>query len=518
MTKRRAAVRGAVAGLSTIAQCIAVPHDHPAQRLPSFPNLERTAVMPMLTTGTMSVSSASSKEVALFRSPSYPLWSPVSSSNASLYYALSGAAYIPSGAIGALDTTIQFPIDWLEAQTPQSAGTDTAFTSAYQGLYVQGKTKDGRVFAKTATTGYTGMEIVFSATLTSGSFRMYYEIFDGNEFSISYIDVTTTGGVSRFYAMSNADPFLGTWFRPVYLIVTNALSSTVTIANLYFGCSGAAALVSPSAAYWQIMLPFAAPPEIGLSSLPYQATRSTACAALFSNATAVLSKEGTIAAARVPRSTSTGIWRAGTWAAGQTGVYTSLINDVHARDRYYGLLEKGLYTYTLPDESSARFADHYGEGVIKGKFDLEGYDYAHLIVLSDLDSGSTTTLAVTVDNHLEFRSTSMLFPVGYSRSSLESYHVAQMALAEQGVFYENPLHLAAIGTLVRSAVAKLAPIVMPYARQAAVAVGSHLVNAATSRIGNAMGTQISMVAPQKVKRQQKPKSRKGVRVASKRPK
>jgi hypothetical protein len=494
-----------------MAQCIAVPHDHPAQRLPTFPNLERTAVMPMISTGTISVPSGTSREFALFRSPSYPLWAATpSTTNASLYLYCSGTS-LPQGTIGTVGSSVAFSPDVLEPGTVYTQGTDTAFTTAYGPLYCLGRSKDNRIFAKSASTGYSGIAITFDGAPGAGSkIAVTFEIFDGSEYDFATI-TNVDASAALTVVMSNTAPFLGCWWRPVSITVTTAFVTARGISNVYAGVSTSASLQSPANGALVVMLPVFSPPEISLSSLPYQSTRSTAVAALFSNATAVLSKEGTVLCGRVPRAGVTGIWFANTLATGLTGKYTTLINDIHAKDRYYGLMENGLYTSMLPDESSSEFADHYGSNPsIKGMFDLEGYNYVNLIVLSDLDSGAITTMAVTVDNHLEFRSTSMLFPVGYCRASLESYHVAQMALAEQGCFFENPVHLAAIGSLIRSAVTRLAPIVLPYAKQAAVAVGSHLVSSASKKLGNMMGTQATLQPSQRLKPREKRKQKRVV--------
>ena len=64
--------------------------------------------------------------------------------------------------------------------------------------------------------------------------------------------------------------------------------------------------------------------------------------------------------------------------------------------------------------------------------DLDALAYFHPIVFSDIDAGTDTQLAVTVDRHIEFRATSVIFPLGVSTASLETYHSSQVALVNQG--------------------------------------------------------------------------------------
>lgn len=66
-----------LSSLSTLAKTIAVPHDHPPTRLPSFPNLERTCVMQYLVNTTVDTTGSASSAFALCRSPTYPVWGTV---------------------------------------------------------------------------------------------------------------------------------------------------------------------------------------------------------------------------------------------------------------------------------------------------------------------------------------------------------------------------------------------------------------------------------------------------------
>jgi hypothetical protein len=74
---------------------------------------------------------------------------------------------------------------------------------------------------------------------------------------------------------------------------------------------------------------------------------------------------------------------------------------------------------------------------------LDGVDFATLIALSDL-GGSDSQMAVSVSSHLEFRTSSSLFSLGYTKETLESLHQAQVFCAQKGIFFENPTHVRSI--------------------------------------------------------------------------
>lgn len=68
--------RSLYSGLEDLAKTIALPEDYPPHRMPTFPALERTAVMSFMDTAVVPVAGGTSTSLALFRSPTYPLWAP----------------------------------------------------------------------------------------------------------------------------------------------------------------------------------------------------------------------------------------------------------------------------------------------------------------------------------------------------------------------------------------------------------------------------------------------------------
>lgn len=472
--------------MSDIAQSIAIPHEHRPTRLPSFPNLERTAVVPTVATGTVAVTSGYMRDWTLVRSPTYPLWtrSTPSTQSASLYYwatPTSGAF----GSIAAVGNSVIFPY---EPYTTYGAnGTDAAWIASMKRRYPLARTRDGRAFVVAgAGTAYSGVTISFSATINA-TFNLVFELWDGTgETTV----VSATATVNASYVDYVSPTLLsGGFFRLVSATCTSWTSGNVNVTALYAGITSGTSISNPSGTSCACYAPVFAPPEFVGSRIPYNATRANAAGVLLTNVTAVLDKEGTISAARVPRSAAPGCFNGSLDLAASS--FTTLISNVYPKDRYFGPMEKGLYAYTLPDSSTDSFFDCVSDSLHADTFpmpvfNLDSFEYVSLITMADL-GGNGSTIAVTQDVHLEFRSSSMLFPVGFSMTSLEAYHTAQMALAQQGVFFENPVHLAAIGSLIRAAVTRLAPVVLPYAKTAAVAVGNRILNSAVNTLNTKMG-------------------------------
>jgi hypothetical protein len=285
------------------------------------------------------------------------------------------------------------------------------------------------------------------------------------------------------------------------IITSAAFGMTTTILS-----NNANGLISPVDVCRSVLYPISKPVEAAATIVPWKSVRSTAVGALFSNVTAVLNKEGTIKAARVSAETTCVL------ASSSFGV---AIDKVYPKDRYFGPMENGLYTFTLPDSGSELYRDTLQNSTSQilpvwvainrppAVFDLDKLAYANLIVFTDVGA-SDTTLAITVDRHIEFRSSSVLFPLGYSACPLETYHAAQMALVQLGVFFENPAHLGLIGAAVATAIRAVAPYVMPAVKQvgkaALMAAGDKLLSMANNKLGQ-MSQQAKMVKQPQPRRQ-----------------
>lgn len=480
-------IKSMTSGLDIIAQTIAVPNQHRPARLPSFPNLERTATVSTMATTTLPVTGGHYRDITVLRNPVYPMWttSTASTGAASLFYKNSSA----SGYLGRITTSgeeIKLPDDYMDYHG--AAGADTTWVKAMARRYPVVESR-GKTFVLSGANCLRGVTLTFSGTLTT-TLGFEFEVLDGRGETSTF--QATQAVSSNIVSYVSANNLGGGFFRLSRIWAADVVSASADLVLVQVGVCSAGNINTPTGSGLTVYAPLFAPPEFTNSTLPYASVRCNAAALLMSNVTAVLDKEGTVSAARVPLVQSVHPFAG---AYGTTSNFTSAISSVYPKDRYFGPLEKGLYVFTMPDASSERFHDcvadttwdvsNQGDGLAMPRFFLDSIDYVQLITLSDL-SGNGSTIAVTQDAHLEFRSSSMLFPVGYAAVPLETYHAAQMALANLGVFFENPVHLATIGALVRAAVSRVAPIVLPYVKQAAVAVGSHLLSGAAKTLSARM--------------------------------
>jgi len=318
-----------------------------------------------------------------------------------------------------------------------------------------------------------------SAAIVAGQFPFatielqYYTYVSSwaNELTITPPDAASTVEVIAWGAQT-----FGYWVRVSSVSYRNTNNQPPGNITLQVGWTTGNTLAAPNGTL-TALFPIGLPPEFNNSTLPYASTRANAVAALFSNVSAVLNKEGTIRATRLP---ATAFNMFADWSA------NPMFTSSHPAETYFGPLEKGMYTFTLADGASTPFHDCRLDtlgGTAIPLFPISGFEYVNCVLFSDLDAGTGTNLALTIDSHLEFRTNSALFQLGYSTVALEAYHLAQVALVGRGLFYENPTHMAVIGSLLRAAVAKVAPVAKTLAITAGQAVGSKLLSMARDKVG-----------------------------------
>lgn len=514
-----AKARSAYAGSDLMARTIAVPKEHRPLRLPTYPNLERTAVAAFESTGTMSVRTDTTGEappgtVLMVRSPTYPLWGTFewiagSTTGIAVYQRLAATT---GGDLSDLILTTfttagdiyYFPDEWTMEVNSSNAALPA---SRYPVCYYHGRQY---VKASQVNNGFvTGVWWNWTGSGTINYQVKFEALVDGELKEFTGGVNGATGGGSDFLLNSLADNM--DFVRPVSLEITSITGGPVLMTTFAMGITTGTSIAGPTAingSTYRAFLPLFSPPELSTPTV-YESVRATAVGALFSNVTAVLNKEGTVNAIRIPREGNS-IWKFNSFSAN--------VGKVQPKDRYFGPMEKGLYMFASPDSSTETFRDHVHAAKGTARFYLDGFDYANLVKFSDLDSTSGSTLALTLDVHLEFRTASMLFPTGFSTVSLESFHVANMALAKQGNFFENPVHLAAIAGMIKNAVATLGPLVAPHAKAAASAVGTYVLERSMKALSNRMSQaslQPSKPAPKPQAKKGKPVQGKKVRVQRK---
>lgn len=456
-----------------MAAAIADPHDNKPMRLPTFPNLERTAVAGTFATATIPVSST----VAGFavRSATYPLWLQKfpNATNTNAAGAVVAQVITPTFTTNVPAITFD-STEWLNTVTVSNTFDDTA-----------------RVLGADAESVYLYMPtgVYFSVTITAsaGTFNslgITIEVFDGTQ---NYVRNWENSPGSASYTLTDNTFGGGFWIRPLAL---SARCSTACSIALDFGWTTGNSMSVPTGSFVGTPLfPISSPPEFAVFPALYQNVRQNACGVLFKNVTAVLEKEGTVRATRIPLDSfgalaaAQRLWTAG-WILSPPFLTSNPV------ETYFGALENGLYTFTLPDSSSSvirncltNWGSVTSNPTLYPVFRLDGFDYVNCFLFTDIDAARPTQLAVEVDSHVEFRTNSTLFTLGFSTISLEEYHRAQMAVTTMGAFFENPLHLATIAALARSAAAKYGPKLIGMAAPHLARAGQKLLSYTSQKLG-----------------------------------
>lgn len=455
-----------VRALSGLARQIALPGEHAPERFPSFPALERTAVMGFTQPASWSVQAGVAAKGMLTRQATYPCWLDTTYSAVSSYHVIwasSGISYaLATSAAGNTYLMQDAPIlnfgTGPSTATPASQIGVTGSSSLSSFPLVAVDAECGPQPFVYVPVGFNAHNVIFGGTVfTSGSNAVVtYERWraPGLVEPVIMTGVGISGGSTGYGGNMTSSTIQGYWIRPlsvdvsdspaagipagvyVSVIVHNASSVLATTSGSLpptFTLSGPTTLTA--------MMPVAIPNEFTNSALPWQDTRLTACAGLFTNVTQVLNKGGTVLAGRISPNT------ANPWLVTKTQ-----ISALHPAEKAYLPLETGMYTYCPPSTDLASFWD-YAQIVTftGGTLPLYRLDNTSLVNHFFLDASVAGTIACNVSWHLEFRTTSSLFQVALSGLTLEALHASQLVLAQAGYFFENPEHHSVLEKVSRAA-------------------------------------------------------------------
>lgn len=314
------------------------------------------------------------------------------------------------------------------------------------------------------------------------------------------IAVSTTGSLTTI-----TSPFAGYWIRPSHVELSTAtafaMPSGVAVHMMwtsgtatYATSNTTAGTLTCSAGTATAFLPLVYPVEFANSALPWYSARTTAAAFLGTNVTQVLNKGGTILAGRVSPAVQN-MWQ----------VTQSYINGLHPAEKAFLPLETGVYTYCPPSTDLVNFWDYTLTTATVPTTPKTGATPAPLYRL-DNDSlvnilfltptAVAEVLAVTVDWHLEFRTSSALFPIGISALTLETLHQAQLALCSAGFFFENPEHKSVLAKII-AALRAYAPALIGAVNPMAGKLANVVLNPAPTRTNRMVTTtpRASGIAP-----------------------
>jgi hypothetical protein len=215
------------------------------------------------------------------------------------------------------------------------------------------------------------------------------------------------------------------------------------------------------------LLPAFSPLEQASSALLYNKSRIASSALLVSNSTAKLYQQGRLVASRIPME--------GVTAWDLSAMY-STANTTNPANTWEGVGEKGVYTWTVPDERSIELTDYNYSQIATGYqlFLLSDTAYVNVIfyrggqITASGSAGNTVqTFALEYDHVLEFTTASQLVVLRPNPLSSMDYEAAVRAISDTPPFRENPLHLAAARALIMQAMKKFYPYARPYIRAAA---------------------------------------------------
>lgn len=466
------AIRAKANGLEPLAMSMVLPHERRAVRLPVVP-ATLTALLETMANDTVPVPDGNTRRAFLCRDAAYPLWMERTFVNSCSFLRSAGSTsswVIPSAA----NKTILTPV-WdsqLSARntsiSPSSSTVDgtavpvgritdytpLALIDDYVAIYIP-PSSDFVVRVHTgAAGGGDGLEAEFGY-MVGGEVR-YCTILVRSDID-GFTHVGTAGANIPANSGEGDYPAGFTWLKTLRTGQGGTNGSTTPSLSVGWSTDGVFHALGPDPK--TLFMPLFNPPEFANSTLPYTKTRLNASAALFTNVTAALSKEGTVLAARLKPTV------VDPWSFSATH-----IDSVHPKLRYYGPLEKGLYTFTTPsgnvdtlDDCRLTLVSNSTMNTAQRPlFQPKEVGVYNAIVFQDLGSASSgTQLAASCYTHLEFESSSSLFQIGVSTMTLESLHAAEVALLSFGHFHENPLHWSTIASAASAILRTVAPMVAP---------------------------------------------------------
>jgi len=454
--------------IPALAQSIALPHEHAPARYPSFPALERTAIMsfnqPNNYNAPITTTYPTTKGI-LQRSAVYPLW-------LDQFYGTNPVIYQST-----------FPVDDMKSFAPTTTsplelGVGNNMLSNSIGNFA-GDTNTPIIANSTGTPNFLSAIVGVDSGCGSQPFTYCpgwacFTVTGGAAFAANtglnfIIEVWSSPGVCNTYTLSDLTAITGAISATYWgssMTATNLANSWVRIKSVVFSgiqtipaktrvhiitgaCASATTFTASTANRGTFtgvtdtlnrLLPYTAPTEFYNSNLPWRSTRVTSVGLCLTNTSAVLNKQGSVLAGRITPT-----------AANIFNVSYAQIQAVHPSEKALLPLEEGMYTYCPPTTDMGYFYDYTTDGVFTTpipQFRLDNDAMANVFFLNDPNT-VPPSFAINIDWHLEFRTTSSLFDLGVSTITLEQYHQALIVLMTHGYFFNNLDHIKLIKLLLR---------------------------------------------------------------------
>lgn len=400
-------------------------------RRPTYPIVAPTATLALQTNDTVSVNPVLTQTklyLALLHTPMFPVWQRCSWQFQQYQRQIANPGFTNDN----YTLTYSFPWDptyqWFMPKVLDSRAGCEAFVygrrNQHTFIYLAAKKVTIRITKKTPTVAANAVEF---------NFVLRELLPDGTESErVVTLDATSAG--TDVYGVYDTE---SQWVRCDRFTMRKSNGDTVITGDWWISVGYTTSLIFDGVPdvddQIQCWMPFQAslPPIFSQASAPFQSCRVTAAGMRINNVTAMLNKEGTVRAARALMD-SYPFW------------YNTVdpLDKAPSNNLYFGALAHGLQTYTLPSNQSTPFKDHVVDVsrslLAKPCFDLDYSGYYNLVELVDESAATPTKLAITYVSHLEFMSNSQLFPVAFSKQTLESFHSEVRSASERLPFQRLP--------------------------------------------------------------------------------
>lgn len=445
-------------------------------RLPTFPSVSRTAVLDL--SSPMRISVGNSTRVMLSPQANYPVFMDYTCPTATPMAYVAGVTYAsksnaPYGVsdLGQPDNSVLLgyapgvATTWgtsTNVTNPGSPAITSTTTYAdpafYNPILGVDESVGGVPFIYTPAATSTFIVVQAGSALSSIKVSLELEIWvapgEVKRFSTGVVGGGANWQVAFTFAELTGLLSGATWVRPVsvsmhpappngYVPVVHFFAATSLASFSLTGSTNGLttiAVEAPAGGSTGFM-PFPMPVDFYTSAVPWQNTRVTAAAIAMENVTKVMNKEGTIMCGRLhPSTTDPFNFSANTLAA------------LHPLEKAQLPMERGIYTYCAPANSFDRFKDYsYPAKFTRSStltytniptFNLSFDGMYNCLVLQDPDGG--TLMSANLDYHLEFKSSSVLWPLAISKHSVEQLHSAVQRLAN-GPFFSPHKEAMRIG-------------------------------------------------------------------------
>lgn len=457
-----------VRSLEGLAKQIALPHEYEPTRFPSFPALERTALMGFNQPMALALPASQPIRVGVCRQAAWPVWADQGYTKATGYVVDYLTTQATTGATTAINLDIASMRLWSVGNRaagtfPGVSGISGLFT--YPLLGVDNNT--GVIpftYVPVAAAHLAVVSTVGGVPITNGvsTVKVDWEVWSspGEVYILTSSNNIASGQTGAAHIITSLPD--RSWVRPRTVSMGGSAGFTnyqmlVTIGAFTrvpgytpSGTTCGNLAVSPPTSETFMFVPLVYPNEFSNSLLPWYATRTTASAFLGTNVSQVLNKGGTILGGRVSPN-----------VVSMFRVESSYVSNLHPAEKAFMGLETGVYTYVPPSTDMSSFWDYTVptfNGLVPNApvFRLDNDALQNVMFIT---AGSVAeSLACNVDWHIEFRTSSALFQIGLCNMTLESLHQAQLALTHAGFFFDNPDHKRILGDVIKG-VRK----VLPYA-------------------------------------------------------